>query len=479
MERNMKSKSTFNKTLLLFILAVLLIAVQLQAQTYVQIVNPSFELPGIEKVKGWDSTCSNPSWTALYDIPGWRSDGSAYDSGVESGQGATDGTWTGFLMAQDTSVYQITNHIIVDGDDIELLVDAKNTWQATTLEIGFFYVDTTGAKFYTNSGKVTVTSNMATYSVKFKSSDHPEALGNLLGIWIDNVTPTPESWIGLDNVRAINSNPSIEVINFSFEQPGVGKIKGWDSNCSDPGWTGATDDIPGWNSAEPVWDCGVETGYTPTDGEYTAFLMGGDTSTYQITNHLIQGSDDIELFVDARITWAATIMEMKLFYVDTLGSFNDLEINIVDLISDMSEYSVAFKASNYPASVGNKLGIWFDNVSDSASWLGLDNVRLINSGATDVKTTKLNPTVYSLLQNYPNPFNPQTTIKYSLPLAGLVTLKIYDLLGREVTTLIQGKKETAGNHSINFNANNLPSGIYFYRLQADKFSETKKMILIK
>ena len=192
----MKTTSTLFKIILLFFCAVVFLSLQLQAQTYVQIVNPSFELPGIEKVKGWDSTCSNPAWTALYDIPGWSSDAPAWDSGLESGQGATDGTWTGFLMAQDTSVYQITNHIIVDGDDIELLVDAKNTWQATTMEIGFFYVDTTGAKFFTNVDKVTMTVDMATYSLKFKSSDHPEALGNLLGIWIDNVTPTPASWIG-------------------------------------------------------------------------------------------------------------------------------------------------------------------------------------------------------------------------------------------------------------------------------------------
>jgi hypothetical protein len=474
----MKTTSTLFKIILLFFCAVVFLSLQLQAQTYVQIVNPSFELPGIEKVKGWDSTCSNPSWTALYDIPGWSSDESAWDSGVEQGS-ATDGTWTGFLMGGDSSIYQITNHIVVDGDDIELMVDARNVWQATTLEIGFFYVDTLGARFFTNVDKATMTADMATYTLKFKSSEHQEALGNLLGIWLDNVSPDSASWITVDNVRATNNNPSIEVVNFSFELPGVGKIKGWDSNCSNPGWTGASDDIPGWNSAEPVWDSGVETGYTPTDGEYTAFLMGGDTSTYQITNHLIRGSDDIELIVDARITWAATMMEMKLFYVDTLGFFNDLEINIVELASDMAEYSVAFKASNFPASVGNKLGIWFDNVSDSASWMGLDNVRLINSGATDVKTSLINPKFYSLEQNYPNPFNPSTTISFSIPSSSIVTLTIYDIIGREVKTLINKETKNSGNYVVLFNGSNLPSGIYFYKLHADKFVVTKKMVLIK
>jgi hypothetical protein len=88
------------------------------------------------------------------------------------------------------------------------------------------------------------------------------------------------------------------------------------------------------------------------------------------------------------------------------------------------------------------------------------------------------PTSYSLVQNFPNPFNPTTTIQFSLPQAGDVSLKIYNLLGEEVKTLVNEYKEI-GNHSVQFNANNLASGIYFYRLQAENFVETKKMILLK
>jgi uncharacterized delta-60 repeat protein len=88
------------------------------------------------------------------------------------------------------------------------------------------------------------------------------------------------------------------------------------------------------------------------------------------------------------------------------------------------------------------------------------------------------PENFELSQNYPNPFNPTTTIQFSLPQAGDVTLKVYNLLGEEVKTLINEYKQI-GNHSIQFNANNLASGIYFYRLQAGSFIETKKMILMK
>ncbi len=85
---------------------------------------------------------------------------------------------------------------------------------------------------------------------------------------------------------------------------------------------------------------------------------------------------------------------------------------------------------------------------------------------------------YELSQNYPNPFNPSTTINYSIKSAGEVTLKVYDMLGTEVASLVNERKEP-GNYSVAFNATNIPSGIYVYRLTADKFVETKKLILLK
>jgi hypothetical protein len=93
------------------------------------------------------------------------------------------------------------------------------------------------------------------------------------------------------------------------------------------------------------------------------------------------------------------------------------------------------------------------------------------------------PMVFALFQNYPNPFNPTTTIRYQLPAASHVTLKIYDVLGREVETLVN-EKQTAGAHSTNFSGDNLPSGVYFCRLNTHgndgkDFVSTKKMILLK
>ena len=90
----------------------------------------------------------------------------------------------------------------------------------------------------------------------------------------------------------------------------------------------------------------------------------------------------------------------------------------------------------------------------------------------------INLNKYILFQNYPNPFNPTTKIKYQISETGVSTLKIYDVLGREIKTLIDEKKP-AGNYEIEFNATGLPSGIYFYQLKAGNYIETKKMILMK
>ena len=85
---------------------------------------------------------------------------------------------------------------------------------------------------------------------------------------------------------------------------------------------------------------------------------------------------------------------------------------------------------------------------------------------------------FELSNNYPNPFNPSTKIRYSIPNQSHVSLKVFDVLGREITTLIN-KEQPQGNYEIEFNASHLTSGIYFYRIQAGPFVMTKKMILMK
>ncbi|MCX6151234.1 MAG: metallophosphoesterase [Ignavibacteriales bacterium] len=104
-----------------------------------------------------------------------------------------------------------------------------------------------------------------------------------------------------------------------------------------------------------------------------------------------------------------------------------------------------------------------------------DNVPFdISTGVEDNSV----PTVYALQQNFPNPFNPTTTIHYQIPEAGFVSLKIYDILGKELFVLVNEDKQV-GRYDLHFNAGNLSSGIYYYQLKAGNFVSTKKLILIK
>ena len=112
----------------------------------------------------------------------------------------------------------------------------------------------------------------------------------------------------------------------------------------------------------------------------------------------------------------------------------------------------------------------YDYIIDN--WLNFIPVSVEDeSGNSIVKSYQLN-------QNYPNPFNPGTIISYSIPNPGFVTLKVYDMLGREVQTLVN-EFQSAKTYSISFDASDLSSGIYLYKLQAGDFLEAKKMILIK
>jgi photosystem II stability/assembly factor-like uncharacterized protein len=140
---------------------------------------------------------------------------------------------------------------------------------------------------------------------------------------------------------------------------------------------------------------------------------------------------------------------------------------------------------------------WYEQVSNVNNglignyFLNVNTGYAVGYGGTILKTTDgggimlaINsesnniPEQFSLLQNYPNPFNPVTTIKFDLPKDNFVTLKIYDMLGREVAILVNDKL-SACTHSLNWNASQFSSGIYFYRIQAGDFRDVKRMILIK
>ena len=124
---------------------------------------------------------------------------------------------------------------------------------------------------------------------------------------------------------------------------------------------------------------------------------------------------------------------------------------------------------------GNSL----DAIPRRYTLLGDPALKLPGNTITQVVEEQKNiPGFYSLKQNYPNPFNPSTTIEFSISERGYVTIKIYDILGKEVSTLVNEDKQP-GSYEIKFNGTNLSSGIYFYELRAGNFFDVKKFILMK
>jgi hypothetical protein len=130
--------------------------------------------------------------------------------------------------------------------------------------------------------------------------------------------------------------------------------------------------------------------------------------------------------------------------------------------------------SAYVYEVGNT-GPTGNGNNESAYYFGAEPFTISVNGVNDAANTVNS---FALSQNYPNPFNPSTVLNYSLPQRGTVSLKVYDMLGREVVTLVNATQE-AGNHSVNFNASKLASGLYVYTLRAGNNVMSKKMMLLK
>jgi hypothetical protein len=181
-------------------------------------------------------------------------------------------------------------------------------------------------------------------------------------------------------------------------------------------------------------------------------------------------------------------------YTDSLNiiwSVNGADNRIADYLNystDNGEYwnfleadtthsgNYSWNIQNIPNGSSNKIMII--SASENGIAIGINDGVFTIDNSTDVQYEDLMSNEFSLEQNYPNPFNPTTTIKYQIPEDGLVTLKVFDVLGVEVRSLVNEQK-TAGKYEMNINASDLASGIYFYTLTAGNFISSKKMILLK
>ena len=166
---------------------------------------------------------------------------------------------------------------------------------------------------------------------------------------------------------------------------------------------------------------------------------------------------------------------------DTNGFIYRYSVNPNLKIISNSFYQIAYSYDSlvFKKDVGLEYAYSYIYKGPNTPYYYVWRAKLLNQTITAVSKSEKSISDYSLNQNYPNPFNPSTTINYSIPKSSMVSIKVYDVIGREVATLVNEYK-SAGNYSVQFNASSkFPSGVYFFRMQAGSFVQTKKLILIK
>ena len=189
----------------------------------------------------------------------------------------------------------------------------------------------------------------------------------------------------------------------------------------------------------------------------TELIVGKE---YLVT--VVYSGSDIEIWLSGELdsfsTWSGLILPTSFDLMIAQMLLGDNSYNFKGVIDDIRIYDYA---------------------------LSVDEIQKLYDFKTNVEEQNKLPAQFMLYQNYPNPFNPSTTISYSISKSSHVILKLFDVLGREVATLVN-KEQSVGIYKVNFNVaqisnlrNSLPSGVYFYTLKTDNFVDTKKMMLLK
>ena len=298
-------------------------------------------------------------------------------------------------------------------------------------------------------------------------------LDTLIGFALGSPRVFHRTTDGGSNWRAVNLDSSVASgfppYTIKFYSPQYGYACGglrdiigvvWRTTDGGENWTTVVDTL----ISEPLYDLHIfdslhviAMGGDPEYGvSQVVTTDGGDTWEYTSLG-ILWFSLDIG-FRTATEGWAPLGAQRKFLYTSDSG----VNWNIFDTPDSTNITHICFPDSLHGFGVGN-----YGNI-----------IKYVYQKPTNVQPEPGKISSFYLTQNYPNPFNPATTINYQMPELNFVTIKIYDVLGKEVATLVNEEKP-AGNYQIEFNGANLPSGIYFYRIQANDYVETRKMVLLK
>ena len=222
-----------------------------------------------------------------------------------------------------------------------------------------------------------------------------------------------------------------------------------------------------WQSGNPVAD-----DYLITD---TLNIQTGDSLIFM----MLFGTPDTSLVGGVQFTAYLDSMQIGYSYVQdpVLYSRINTLVSYRDTNNVWNEYK--FDLSSLAGQTIFICFRYYMNTSVDGLWCNIDNVFIGNHSAIGIQPIGKNvPKVFALRQNYPNPFNPVTNIEFDLPKSEFVRLIVFNSIGQEVKTLVNETKP-AGSYKVDFDASELPSGAYFYRITAGDFVQTNKMILVK
>jgi photosystem II stability/assembly factor-like uncharacterized protein len=266
-----------------------------------------------------------------------------------------------------------------------------------------------------------------------------------------NVSPSSNFGYGFTSLFFLNQNTGWAIGLFSTD---VGAFKQMYIKTSNAGinWTILRDDSVGTP---------LNTGKLQYVNEFNGYL-------YQEYQNILSSSN-------GGMTWS-NLINAKDFYFYNIDT--GWVINNSNQILRTNDGGVSWNPQNSPTAVLGNMNF----VNAETGWIVGNNgaiLKTITGGLTNIQqTSTITPKNFSLSQNYPNPFNPVTNIKFSLPSTQYTILKIFDITGREVATLVNEKLQ-AGEYEFMFDSNELSSGVYFYQLRTDKFIQTRKMVLTK
>ena len=382
------------------------------------------------------------------------------------------------------SILSSDRWIVAGGGKVFLTADAGKTWNIK-LNLGeTYYVD--DLNFYKhNFGIVLVNSSI------YISHDGGDSFKEINNISHEiNVSPI------FTSVDLVNDSLAWIAGSLYIDNLKIPEYKGAIFKTDNSGESWTTIEFPDYDRISSVYFFNSNRGFVSAHDKILKTLDGGKTwsTVFQTSGDLIKldfGNDGIGWGVDRNgqiikssdygDSWDYQKSNLPVdTYTDLKVINNQTEIALSSwqTIISTTDGGNTWHSKNLPAKNISKVDYKYD-FGLAIGYYGYIikfNWSLITSVNNPVKLYKVNN--FIIKQNYPNPFNPSTKMNFSIPQSENVMLKIYDVLGRQITTLVNEEKP-AGNYTLEFDGSNLPSGVYFYQIHAGDFIETKKMLLLK